>query len=247
MFRAIYGSARDFYYIISSMSKITDELTLNLTEEGIGTKYLTDDKVMMGVVEISKDALEEYSIEKPVSVKLNLGDLKKILSKMKGRSTVEIVETADGIRISMRDEKTGTRSNLSIKAEKGEPQALKEPSVAHSVTIGIGGDILTILVDESMQVGEEVEIKTEDDRVSFEVEEAGKRYSAILRNGKPLTKLEIEKPGSSRYSLPVLEKVSSALSFSKEIEIGFGAGIPMKLTAPLEKGASIRFWVAPRL
>ena len=247
MFRAIYGSSRDFYYIVSSISKISDELTLNFTEEGIGSKYLTDDKVMMGVVEIGKDALEEYSIEKPNSVKLNLGDLKKILSKMKGRSSVEITETNEGIRISMKDEKTGTRSSLSIKAEKGEPQILKEPSVAHSVTMGIGGDILSILVDESMQVGEEVEIKAEDDHVSFEVEEAGKKYSAVLKNGKPLTKLEIEKQGSSRYSLAILEKVSSALSFSKEIEIGFGAGIPMKLTAPLEKGAGIRFWVAPRL
>lgn len=84
MFRAIYGSSRDFYYIVSSISKISDELTLNFTEEGIGSKYLTDDKVMMGVVEIGKDALEEYSIEKPISVKLNLGELKKILSKMKG-------------------------------------------------------------------------------------------------------------------------------------------------------------------
>ncbi|MEM3270214.1 MAG: DNA polymerase sliding clamp, partial [Metallosphaera sp.] len=63
MFRAIYASSKDFYYIISSMSKITDNLPINLTEEGISSKYLTEDKVMMGVVDISKNSLEEYQIE----------------------------------------------------------------------------------------------------------------------------------------------------------------------------------------
>lgn len=113
--------------------------------------------------------------------------------------------------------------------------------------MSIDGEVFRVLIDESMQIGEEIEIKAEDEQVTFNVDEAGKRYVGILRNGKPLTKLEIENSGSSKYSLPVLEKVSSALSFSKELVIGFGTGIPMKLTAPLEKGASLRFWVAPRL
>ncbi|MEM4079846.1 MAG: DNA polymerase sliding clamp, partial [Metallosphaera sp.] len=122
------------------MSKITDNLPINLTEEGISSKYLTEDKVMMGVVDISKNSLEEYQIEKPMSIELNLNDLKKILSKMKGRSSIEIYEIEDGIRITVRDEKTGTRSNLSLKVEKKEVQSLKEPSVNHSVTAKIDGE-----------------------------------------------------------------------------------------------------------
>ncbi|MEM0288350.1 MAG: DNA polymerase sliding clamp [Metallosphaera sp.] len=247
MFRAIYSSSKDFYYIISSMSKITDNLPINLTEEGISSKYLTEDKVMMGVVDISKNSLEEYQIEKPMSIELNLNDLKKILSKMKGRSSIEIYEIEDGIRITVRDEKTGTRSNLSLKVEKKEVQSLKEPSVNHSVTAKIDGEIFKAIISEASKIGDEIEIVAENDSIVLKVQETGKGYIATLREGKPLSELMIESLTNVRYGTPVLEKVVNALSFSSEIEFSLGSGVPMKIIAPLEKGASLKFWVAPRL
>ncbi|QKQ99819.1 DNA polymerase sliding clamp [Metallosphaera tengchongensis] len=247
MFRAIYSSSKDFYYIVSAISRLTDKMILNFTDSGINSKYLTEDKVMMGVVDITREALDEYSIEKPISVQLELGDLKKILSKMKGRSSIEILETEGGIRIIVRDERSGTRSSLNLKADKGEVQNMKEPGVSHNVNLSIDGEVLRTLIDEGMQIGEEAEIRTKDQAVEFNVEDAGKKYVALLRPEKPLSRLEIIRDTDSRYSLPVLEKITSSLSFSKELEVAFGSGIPLKVSAVLEKGATLRFWVAPRL
>jgi DNA polymerase sliding clamp subunit B len=81
MFRLIYGSSKDFYYIISSMSKITEKIILNFTDEGINSKHLTEDKVMMGVISVPRDALDEYSLDKPLSIELDLGEIKKIFAK----------------------------------------------------------------------------------------------------------------------------------------------------------------------
>ncbi|EHP69554.1 DNA polymerase sliding clamp subunit [Metallosphaera yellowstonensis MK1] len=248
MFRLIYGSSKDFYYIISSMSKITEKIILNFTDEGINSKHLTEDKVMMGVISVPRDALDEYSLDKPLSIELDLGEIKKIFAKAKSsRSSMEISETESGIRITVRDEKTGTRTNLYLKGAKAEPQVLKEPNVTPSTILVMKGETLKMLVDEGLEVGEEITLRSEAEEVIAEVEELGKRYVAHLRNSKPLSKLEIESPGSARYSLPVLEKLASTLNFSDELEVGFGSGIPLRTQVILDRGALIKFWVAPRL
>jgi len=248
MFKAIYPSSKDFYYLINAMSKLSDSIVINFTQEGIVSRYLTDDKVLMGVLNIPKDSLEEYSIEKEVSVKLDLTNMKKILGKARSsKSRLEITETDAGIKIVIVDDKSGTRSNIYVKGEKGEIQNLKEPSVSLTVSATFSGDILKTIIDDAEEISEEAEFSTEDDYIKIYVEESGKTYTAFLKNSKPLSSLEIEKPSKSIYSLEVLKTVASAANFTNNLKLNFGTNLPMKIEAAGEKGASLSFWIAPRM
>jgi proliferating cell nuclear antigen len=248
MFKAIYPSSKDFYYLINAMSKLSDSIIINFTQEGIISRYLTDDKVLMGVLNIPKDSLEEYSIEKEISVKLDLTNLKKILGKARSsKSSLEITETDAGIKIIIIDDKSGTRSNIYVKGEKGEIQSLKEPNVSLTVSATLSGDILKTIIDDSEEISEEAEFSAENDCIKINVEESGKTYTALLRKDKPLNDLEIEKPSKSIYSLEVLKTVASASNFSDNLKLGFGTNLPMKVEATGEKGALLSFWIAPRM
>ncbi|MEW9490900.1 MAG: DNA polymerase sliding clamp [Candidatus Aramenus sulfurataquae] len=248
MLRAKYSNSKDFYHLINAMSKLSDTIILNFTKDGINSKYLTEDKILMGILNLPKDVLEEYEIEKEMSVKLDLNYVKKFLGKARSsKSSVEITETDAGIKITIVDNKTGTKSNIYVKGEKGEPQPLKEPNVSLPVLATLPGDVFKTVIDDAETIGEEVIIEAEEDSVKISAEESGKSYTAILRRDKPITDLSIDKPSKSAYSLEVLKTAASVSSFTDNLRMGFGSNLPLKLEASGENGASLIFWVAPRI
>ena len=248
MIKATYPNAKDFYSLLSALVRVSDEIVLNFAEDSIFSRYLTDDKVLMVILKISKEFLEDYNVEKPLGIKLNISDLKKILSKARSKSaSVTFEETDAGVKVTVRDEKTGTRSNIYLKGEKTAIDQLSEPKVNLTATFTVDGKILNDVAKDLSLIGEEVSISANEDAVSFSTEETGKTYRAVLKQDKPLTSLTIESPSEAVYSIEVLKEVLKAVSFSSEVSVGFGKNIPMKIEAKTESGGQLIFWIAPRL
>lgn len=248
MIKATYSSAKDFYSLLSGLLKVTDEIILNFTEDSIFSRYLTDDKVLMVILRIPKEFLEDYSIEKPTGIKININDLKKILGKAKSKSaSISFEETDAGLKVTIRDEKTGTRSNIYIKGEKTSIDQLTEPKVSLSSTFVTDGDILKDIARDLSLLGEEVEVKAEEDSITFSTEESGKTYKSVLRQDKPLKSLNIESSSKSVYSIEVVKDVFKATAISQNVTVGFGNNIPMRIEVPTDSGGQLIFWIAPRL
>ena len=248
MIKATYPNAKDFYSLLSALVKVSDEILLNFTEDSIFSRYLTDDKVLMVILKISKEYLEDYSIEKPLGIKLNINELKKILGKVRSKSaSVTFEETDAGVKVTVRDEKTGIRSNIYMKGEKTTIDQLSEPKVNLTTTFSVDGKILNDIARDLSLIGEEVNISANEDTVSLSTEETGKTYNAILKQDKPLTSLTIESPSEAVYSVEVLKEVLKAVSFSSSVSAGFGKNIPMKIEAQTDSGGQLIFWIAPRL
>jgi proliferating cell nuclear antigen len=250
MIKVVYSNAKDFYSLLAGLNEIADEVVLNFIEDSIYSSYLTDDKSLMGVLVISKEYLEDYSIDKPVGVKINLNEVKKILGKAKSKTTsVMIDETDAGLKITLRDEKSGLRSNIYVKGEKVETQRLTEPKVSLPVSFSLDGSILKkILSDASTITEEEVQISTTDDNgIEFSAEESGKSYKAKLRQDKPLKSVTIEAESRSFYKIEVLKTAFKALAFSEDVTVSFGTNVPLRGEATTESGGHLRFWIAPRL
>ncbi|BCU70679.1 DNA polymerase sliding clamp [Stygiolobus caldivivus] len=250
MIKVIYSNAKDFYSLLAGMNEIADDIVLNFAEESIYSFYLTDDKAIMGIMQISKEYLEDYTIDKPLGIKVNINEIKKILGKAKSKTTsVMIDETDAGLKITLRDEKTGLRSNIYVKGEKLEVQQLTEPKVSLPVSFSLEGPILKkILSDASIVTEEEVELSTtEDNGIEFSAEENNRVYKAKLVQDKPLKSVSVESESKSIYKLEVLKTAFKALSFSDDVTISFGTNVPLKGEASTDSGGHLRFWVAPRL
>ncbi|EZQ03099.1 MULTISPECIES: hypothetical protein [Acidianus] len=247
-FKAIYNSVNDFYALLSSISKLTDTITINFTENGINSKYLTEDKVIMCIINIPKGVMDEYEIEKEVGIKLNLKDIKKLLSKAKSKnSRIEIEETDSGIKVVIRDERTKTRSNMYIKAEKTDVEGIKEPNVPLSTLAVMPERILKTVIDDALEISsEETTFSSEENGLSIIAEESGKSYIAKLVKDSPLLELNVEKPAKAVYGLEVLKTVASVSGITKNIKISFGENLPMRVENGTEGGPSLVFWVAPR-
>ena len=248
MIRAVYPNASDFYYLISGMVRISDELTLNFAEDGIFARYLTDDKVLMGVLSIPKTVMTEYTIDKPSAFKVKISDLKKVLGKAKSkRAVVSMTEIEGGLKIVVSDTKSGTKSNLFVKAETTLPETLQEPKVSPTVKMRIDGGVLKRIIKEASAVSTEATFSAEESKVTVKAEAEGKSYEAELVQDKPLKELQVNEPGEAAYSLEVMEDAVNGASFSDNVDVYFGSNIPMKIEALGEEGAKLVFWIAPRL
>jgi len=90
------------------MVRLSEDITLNFGEDGLYSRYLTDDKVLMGVLSVPKTVMGEYVIDKPVAYKMSVTELKKVLGKAKSkRSTVTIQEVEGGLKIIVTDVRSG--------------------------------------------------------------------------------------------------------------------------------------------
>ncbi|AAY80184.1 DNA polymerase sliding clamp [Sulfolobus acidocaldarius] len=249
MIKAIYGSAKDFYDIIQGVSNVTDSITLYFTEEEVMSRYLTEDKTLMVLLKISKEYMEEYIIEKPLGIKIQLNELKKVLNKAKSKSAViNIEETDAGMKITVRDEKTGLKSSIYLKGEKiTNIENVVEPKVGLTISFTCSGNIIKNVVDEASSISEQIQIEGDDNQIIFSTEESGRGYKAYLVMDKPLKGLEIQSSGKSTYGVEVLKTALKASAFSENLTVRFGNNIPMKIEAPVQSGGQLIFWIAPRL
>lgn len=247
--KVIYPSAKDFYSFINSITKVTDNVVLNFTEDGIFSKYLTDDKVLMALMKISKEVLSEYTIEKSTAFKLEATALKKIMAKIKSKKAIiEINETDNGLKFVIRDEKSGIRSNIYVKAEKIEVEQLSEPKVNLSVTFSVDRKILNTITGDAALIGEEIRLSTKEDKIEIEVDEGGRKYTAFLEKDKSLKELIIDSAASASYSVEMFKLAVNALKdFSSPITISFGTNLPLKMVTEAPAGGYMTFWIAPRL
>ncbi|MEM0373548.1 MAG: DNA polymerase sliding clamp [Sulfolobaceae archaeon] len=249
MFKIIYRNAKEFVQFLSAVGKISDNITINLTEEGMISRHLTEDNSMMSVINISKEVFDEYVIEKPVSINMDIASLKKVLRKVTGKkSTIEISESEVGIRVTLRDMSTGIKSTTYVKTEKSyNLQVLKEPNVSLSVSFTLEGKIFKHIVDEASLIGDQLNFKAEKDYIEIYSEGTGKLYKATLRSEKPLKELRIDSETEAAYNMEHMKDVAKAIGSMKIITIEFGKNTPIKIYSKGETGGYIGFWVAPRI
>jgi len=249
MFKVIYRNAKEFIGFLSAVGKITDNVVINLAEDGLISRYLTEDNSMMSVINISKEVFDEYVIEKPVSLTIDVASLKKILRKVAGKkANIEVSESEVGIKVVVRDMSSGIKSTAYIKTEKSyNLQLLKEPNVNLSVSFTLEGKIFKHLVDEASLIDDQLNFKAEKDYIEIYSEGTGKMYKAVLKQDKPLKELRIDAETEAAYNMENLKDVAKAIGSMNLVTIEFGKNTPIKIYSKGEIGGYIGFWVAPRI
>jgi proliferating cell nuclear antigen len=248
MFKVIYRNAKEFLQFINGLSQISDKVILNLTEEGLIVRHLTEDKSIMAILNISKEVFDEYIIEKPISINIDLDSFKKLLKKVAvKKAIIELSETETGAKVVVREMSSGIKATAYIKGDKGSINLLNEPKVSLTVSFTVEGKILSNIVEEASVISEQIDFKAEEDKVEVSSEEAGKAYRAILRQEKPLKALRIDSPAIASYNLELIKDVVKAVRSIGDVTVDFGTNMPIKIAVRGEVGGLLGFWVAPRL
>jgi len=245
--RVVYPSSKEFSEVIRALSSFTDRLTLNFSEDGAYSSYLTEDKIVMVTLKVKRESFDDFALEKPVAFSFQLDDLKKALSKVKGRAGLEIAEGKEGLKFTVIEEDRGLRNTISIKAEAVQIQQVSELRVKPTFTLTLPSTYLKLVVRDAKLVSEDVRIEVQNGEFRVIAEEAGKSYYCSMTKEKPLSSIEVEAEGSSTFSSEILAKVVDAISLFDGVSVASGGGLPVKISTKLERQGELSFWVAPRL
>ncbi len=246
MFRIVLSDADLLKNSIPIIADIIDEGVFNFDQNGIS--LVTPDRTMVSVVDLKilSAAFDEYKIESPESLGLNLSNLSAVLRRAKSGDKV-VLESEKGNRLKITLEGSGKRvfeiPVIEIKAEK--------PPVDQ---LNFGGkvEIETRVVEEGVADAEVI-----GDSVVFEVAPSGFKMHArgdvsssmleLEKGHSSLLNLKADKSVKSQYPLDYLKKMIKAGKLSKQMSIEFGTDYPMRMNFRAIDKLNLSLILAPRV
>ena len=223
---------------IAIISEIVSEVRIKLLEDGLSIVAVDPANVALAIFKLPRTSFTEYVAGREVWG-VSLEDLKRILKRATGSSSVVIEQEDNKLKISIFDKikRVFTLSLIDVESEDKDIPDLKFSSKVEidsssfSQTIedmNVVADSCTFIVGEGF----------------FMVEGSGSLNSARAEFSGD--EAQISGIAKSKYSLEYLMKFTKAAKISKRVVVNFSDDYPLRLDFPGEK-MGIGFILAPRV
>jgi len=231
---------------IPVIADIIDEGVFNFDQNGIS--LVTPDRTMVSVVDLKilSAAFDEYEIDSPASIGLNLANLAAVLKRVKGGEKI-IFEMGKGEKLKITVVGNGKRTfEIPIIEAKAEKPPVDQ--------LAFGGrvELETQIVEEGIADAEVI-----GDSVVLEAGEGGFRMFAkgdvssaeleLEKGHAGLLNIKAAKAVKSQYPLDYLKKMIRAGKLSKQMVLEFGTDYPMRMTFKAIDKLNLSFILAPRV
>jgi len=246
MFKLVLSDVDLLKNSIPIIAEIIDEGIFNIDQNGIS--LLTPDRAMVSVVDLKilSTAFDEFSIEKPQSLGLNLANLSAVLRRAKSSDKL-VLETEKGERLKITLEGSGTRIfEIPIIETKIEKPPVDQLSFGGKI------DVETSAIEEGVSdaevIGDSIVFEAEKD--DFRMYAKGDVSSAelLMKKGKgSLLDMKVTKAIKSQYPLDYLKKMIKVGKLSKQLTLEFGTDYPMRLSFKTIDKMNLSFILAPRV
>ena len=250
MFKASCPNASTLKQVIQALSKISDELVLYATQEGISIKALSPDKTTLAVVEIPSIALEEYTVEEEATLAIPTVDFKKITRRATRNDVLVLTinRETNELVVTLRDKKTSIERKFTIPLVPKEPESIPEIKMELPVSFTMLSQDFKNIVGDLRLVGEEVVIMYDENKVIIKSTGHQKEYVCELFEGNPLVLLtSLVNKAKATYDIDILAVAVQSASAAKNVTISFDTDKPMKIEYELGDGGKLVYWLVPRI
>ncbi len=248
--KLLYPNASKFKNLTQVLAKVVDEAPIYLTETGLVSKSLSEDKTTMVVINVPAESFEAIELEENVSFKVNTREFHRIARRGTRNDMLELQVDKENrvLKIVFRDKKNDVIRAFEVPITFEDIEEVGEPKVKLPVKMDmIAGDFKELITDAKI-VGEEVIFRYTGESIKVYSESAGREYESELKAGEPLLSLSSEvEEAEAKYSIELLAASTRAASASATVSIGFGPALPMKLYFEIPDVGSLAYWIAPRV
>lgn len=247
--RFIIPKSTDFKKIVQVLTKISDEVPIKVTHEGLICRVLSEDKTTLTSLHLSSTMFEEVEIEGEETFKVRTKDLANTARRANRNDITEFeLDRANRIlMIKLKDKRTGVTRQFDIPISFETEGEIGEINLNYPVTFEVlASDFKEVLSDLKI-VGDEVEISYMNGKIRFRSEAVGRTYEALMEQDRPLIFLSAsEEPVSSVYAVDLLSPTMKVASASNVVRVSFGENIPIQLKFDIKGQGTITYWLAPR-
>lgn len=238
------ADAKTFKNILTSLSALVDEACIIADEDGLKVKAMDPSHVAMVDFEWSKSAFEEFEVDKPTTIGLNIEETLKLLKRTRDESLELKFDESVGkleVVLSGRYKRRLVIPTLQLTSEEIPPLRID-----FDVMAKITSSCLEKTVADATTVSDILKFKATKDNLIMEASgELGEITVELDRTSEALLELQVKQPSSASYSLTFLEDiVKSASDLAGTVSLEFSTDKPLKLNFEILQGKLI-YYVAP--
>ncbi|MCI4407822.1 MAG: proliferating cell nuclear antigen (pcna) [Thermofilum sp.] len=242
----VFPDAREWKYIIESISTIVDEANFVLSPDGLKLRALDAGRVAMVELYIPANLFKEYNVEQNTKIGVTLEDLNNILKRAKKEDEVWFEAYAGRLIITLAG-RVERRFKLPITDISG--QELPEPKLNLTVAAKMMSDTFKDVLEDAELVSETVKIKAENGKLLFSAKgDRGEVEDKLSIETGSLIEIDAKDNAEAIYGLDFLEKIiSKAYKVSDVLGLRFATNMPLELTFEIAGGGTLKYLLAPRM
>lgn len=233
---------------IGAISNLIDEADFEINEEGVGMKAMDPSHVALSDFQLPAKAFEEYDIDKPRKLGIDLAEMDKIMSRAnkEDESIIEFGGEENRLRLEFRGAST---RRFSLPLLELEEEELPTPDLDFTAFADVTAGALKEGLKDAALVGDNVRFQLEEGKFLMKIEsDTGSAEMELSEGDEGLKELKIEEPSRAMYNIDYLENMVKAASSNDIVEISHGKDLPIQLIFKIADGEGrLKFLLAPRV
>lgn len=244
-FKAVLADVDLLKNTIPTIAEIIDEGTFNVDKTGIS--LLAPDRTMVSVVDfkILSSAFEEFKVEEPASLGLNMANLTSVLKRAKSTDKLEFVPGEGKLILKIKGASTRTFEIplIDVKTEKPPVDQL-----AFKTRLELNAGVIQEGIEDAEIIGDAVFLEAGRDTFRMYARGDVSSTSLEIRKGQEgllgITAPELVK---AQYPLDYLKKMIKISKVAPTVILELGKDYPLRLDFKVTDKMQIRFILAPRI
>jgi len=248
MFKIKLADARLLKNMISAISTLVDEVTFNITPDGLNLRAMDPSRVAMVDFEWPRTVFDEYACETPTKICINISGLLKLLRKTGKDESVELTldEKTGKLQITLIGKYTRTFTMPTLETAEEE---VPTPKLSFNVKAKVTTDGLKGALDEASLVSDHVRLEADNEKLVLRA--AGDIMGAVIelkKGSDALLDMEASEPSKATYSLSYLSEIVKSASTTSDIAtLEFSTDMPIRLDFQQPREGKLVFYLAPRI
>ncbi len=247
--RAVLPEAKILKKVVPILASLISEGTFKATPEGISLVAMDPANVAMIILEMYPNLFLEYEVDGEETFTISLDDLKKILTKVKMKETVEMTLDKEKNRflITFKGKAKRTFALPLIEAEQTEH---KVPQLDLPVKIELDAKAMKEILDAAKVISDSMLFIADPEGPKFVMKAEGELREMKVEftpQDETVISMEIPEKARARYAVDYLQKMSKASDVSDTVTIRFKTDYPVWMDYKLLDKLKLSFILAPRV
>ncbi|MEZ0345973.1 MAG: proliferating cell nuclear antigen (pcna) [Infirmifilum sp.] len=246
MVKFIFPDAREWRYVLESLSTIVDEANFVASPDGLRLRALDPGRIAMVDLYMPAGLFEEYNVDAETKIGVVLDDIDKVLKRARSDDKL-VFEVGEGRLTIMLLGRAERRFRFPLLDIAG--QELPSPKLNFTVAAKMLSDTFRDALKDASLVSESVKLKAEGEALYMSARsDRGETESKFTIESGSLLEIDVKEPAEASYGIDFLDKiVSKAYRVSDIMTLRFATNMPIELGFDIAGGGTLKYLLAPRM
>ncbi|MCK4310881.1 MAG: proliferating cell nuclear antigen (pcna) [Methanomicrobia archaeon] len=226
--------------IVNTVSSIIEEAPFEVKEQGIYMRAMDPSHISMLDIEIPKEMFDEFSVDKEISLGIDMDEMRKIMNRSKPSDI--LIMNAEESRIHMTFIGESKRK-FGLPIIDILEKRSKLPEIPFTATVELNSEIFQDGIKDASVVADHITFEAKKD--NFLIKAQGDTSDIETVNEKDsMIEYDVKEDAKATFNLSYLSDISKSIYGTMVIKLG--SDVPLLLEFEIDK-AKVKFILAPRI